>query len=1253
MKKFTKKFLAIFLSVLMAVCAVSMPASAFDIAKPNAKTEKNYVEGEVIVVLKENAPKTLLSAKKTVGNFGKGLTMNDSFTFSKKNGRIRALVLKSTTKTTAEIIKELKKNSSVKYAFPNYKMKVSSITNDTYSSYQWALDNKGQNKGTAGLDINPDALWESAAASEKEQVVAIVDTGIDFSHEDIKDILWENPYGSKLVGEHGYDFTDTIKDHSPLDDNGHGTHVAGIIAAAADNEKGISGINKSNVKIMACKFLDEEGYGDTEAALAAYEYISRAIDLGTNVVAVNNSWGGFGDRAEQDLFDEIFDSLGEKGAVTTVAAGNESVDLSKIYDDEEMSLLYDDEEEMLMTPASSLSKYCLTVAATNEKDELADFSNYSKDYVDVAAPGCDILSSVSYDCFNPSIYSDAQKAELCRENQDFEGSFTSTDFGYPNFFELANPGDELYEFLGKTQEIEVSGGGFGFSEKAMKITLKDVIENEEGEGVENYCVYAFEVPYTIEDENKAYSYSFMMKGDNDVFGVVGDFPADYDIAKNIDDAVFDSYIYGGKDGGYWEHFFVEINPSEKGYSKKMKSKNRKLVFVVESYKTDTFVEIDDLAISKQEVSENFGKYDFLNGTSMATPYVTGAVALVHNAYPEADAAEIANIIKNTGRKSASLDGKTESGRVLSLDNTDKAPAMITSAKYNAEGMVEVKGSFKNNTSFKINGNAVEPESSTSALAVFKEASYNTKKTTIEAENEYGSDSISLLLSNKPTPKKSTKVIGMPMMYMGEGYYMPLGVKTIPAGEKSYFVSESGEVGALEYDEFENGYIFNDFMPQIDMTALFKEPKTISVKDAAYMGGRIYFTAINQVMSDYGSFIIGYESAFGYLDLTSGKTSVLCELPDAALLGDSLAVYNGEIYLIGGYNEKSEAFSTDVYKYNSSEKAFEKTEYALPEGRAYTSFIQYENTLIGVWGANEKGELPRIITFDSEGFKTSDKKILSDDYSEIFTQEGKPLNVYSGSVGYCSTGLYLNGAYIYGLGDTYFYNLEKDKIGALKYSFSNEIGKNKLVATTLPGAFIGYPIGSEDEPNPVGIASASEDEDGAAFAYCYSIKTNYAALDISSVENAYFTSEVFENYCYGDKVNLKLSPEKGYAIKSISANGAKLSENSNKATLVINSPNIELSVKTKKVAPNKVTGVKVKASSKGFTVSWKKSSRAEGYEVQTYKSGKWKTVKTIKSGDTLKLTVSKSKAGTKFRVRAFANYNSKTYYGAYSASVKAK
>ena len=1251
MKKFTKKVLAVLMSVLMAVCAVAVPASA---AQASSKTfEKTaekveYAEGEAIVVMKETAPQTYLKASKTASNFGAGISMDDSFTFTKKNGKIRAVVLKSLNKSTKALIKELKKNDQVKYAFPNYKVKASAITNDTYSDYQWALDNTGHSGGTPNLDVNAEGLWESAAASEKEKVVAIVDTGIDFEHEDLKDVLWNNPYGSKLVGKHGYDFSDTIKDHSPLDDNGHGTHVAGIIAGISDNEKGISGINKSNVKIMACKFLDADGSGMIEAALAAYEYISRAIDLGTNVVAVNNSWGGLGDTAEQELFDEIFDALGEKGAVTTVAAGNESVDLENLPEDYHFWL-----DDPFVTPASSESKYCLTVSATNEKDELADFTNYSKKYVDVSAPGTNILSSVSYNCFNPTIYSAEQRSALVSDIQDYEGELNESSFGYPKQLKPCfTEKSEDYKYMGTVDPVISTGVGFDKSSKSLKIQFNEEIEEDD------VRVYGFEIPYTLEDENKPYSFSFMIKGTNDMMGFVADVPADYDYVENYDVAPSEFMITGGETGNYWVHDFLDVDPSAKEYDKKMKSKERKLVFYFASYKTGTTVEIDDLAISKQDINaDDFEKYDFYNGTSMATPYVTGAVALVKNAYPDADTAEVINIVKNTGREVEAIREKTENGRVLSLENTEKTPPMIISAKYaGEEGNVELKGSFKNGAQFKVNGEVVDPISVSDNRVVIEDKNYNTKKTTIEVENTFGKDSITVLLSKKPTPDKSPKVSGIPMMNYTSGFYMPQGAMSIPAGDKSYFVGEYGDVGSIYYGEFEGAYLYDDMLPQINITSAFKEAKNAYVKNAAYLNGKIYFEAINEISSDYTGTVLGYDGAFGYLDLATGDTIVLCDTPDPAIIGSSLAVYNGSIYLIGGYDRENDKFSDEVYKYNATSKKFVKTAFSLPECRAFTRFLQFGTTLVGVYGCVESGALPKIITFDGSTWKTSAVEAESDDH-DIYFFNNKEFNVYFGNVGYSATGLYLNGAYIYGYGDTYSYSVANDSLTASKYSFSNEIGENKLFATTLPGCFIGYPV--PDEGEAVGVMAygdvISTEEDDYSVAYCYSIKNGYAQFDDSALSHAYVSTDHNQYYAYGDKVTVQVKPESGYALTSVSINGTKLAAGTTKKTVTVNKAKITVTAVTKRVSPNKVTGLKVKLNSKkkNYSVSWKKPTRAQGYQVQSYVKGSWKTVKTITSGSTLKCTVSKSKAGKKFRVRAYAKYNSKTYYGAWSSTVTVK
>ncbi|MCH5304817.1 MAG: S8 family serine peptidase [Ruminococcus sp.] len=268
----------------MAVLATAVPTSVS--AKGSGTPKVDYAEGEAIVVLKDSASSEFTKQKKAPAVYGSGVKLKNTYSFSKKSGDFRVAVLKSTTLTTKQILSNLKKNTEIKYAFPNYKSKITSITDDAYSDFQWALENKGQNNGTKGIDVKADALWDKASEAEEEKVVAVIDTGIDYTNEEFKDILWKNPYGSKLVGTCGADFSGTIADRKPYDDNGHGTHVAGIIAGKSDNGVGISGINKSNVKIMAVKAFDNEGYGYDDSILACFEYIERAIKLGTKISAI-------------------------------------------------------------------------------------------------------------------------------------------------------------------------------------------------------------------------------------------------------------------------------------------------------------------------------------------------------------------------------------------------------------------------------------------------------------------------------------------------------------------------------------------------------------------------------------------------------------------------------------------------------------------------------------------------------------------------------------------------------------------------------------------------------------------------------------------------------------------------------------------------------------------------------------------------------------------------------------------------------
>ena len=116
------------------------------------------------------------------------------------------------------MIEKLNEKSWVISAIPNYQFKTSGLTNDENADIQWALQNDGQFAGTTGDDIRP-----ITTSSEEEKVIAIVDTGVDYTNEDLVNMMWENPFDEEtLPGKHGYDFVND--DDDPMDDFGHGVH---------------------------------------------------------------------------------------------------------------------------------------------------------------------------------------------------------------------------------------------------------------------------------------------------------------------------------------------------------------------------------------------------------------------------------------------------------------------------------------------------------------------------------------------------------------------------------------------------------------------------------------------------------------------------------------------------------------------------------------------------------------------------------------------------------------------------------------------------------------------------------------------------------------------------------------------------------------------------------------------------------------------------------------------------------------------
>ena len=281
-------------------------------------------------------------------------------------------------------LQKIKKDPNVKYVEPDFEVSIlQTLPNDPGFGDLWGLHNTGQIGGIPDADMDAPEAWDIETGSS-DVVIAVIDTGVDYNHEDLSANMWINP--GEIPGNgidddnngyvddvHGWDFCNS--DSDPMDDHDHGTHCSGTIAAVGNNGVGIAGVNWT-AKIMAIKFLSAGGSGSTSDAILSVQYATTMkLDYGIPVIATSNSWGG-GDFS-QALEDAIAEA-DAAGILFVAGAGNEGMnnDIYPFY------------------PANHNVPNVIAVAATDDADYLAWFSNYGAISVDLAAPGVGILSTV-------------------------------------------------------------------------------------------------------------------------------------------------------------------------------------------------------------------------------------------------------------------------------------------------------------------------------------------------------------------------------------------------------------------------------------------------------------------------------------------------------------------------------------------------------------------------------------------------------------------------------------------------------------------------------------------------------------------------------------------------------------------------------------------------------------------------------------------------------------------------------------------
>ena len=339
------------------------------------KSEKAFAAGEVLVKFKNGSDFSRLAGTEVFAGASLVETLGD----------LSWVRIKLPEELSVEkAITRYKNSGEVEAVQPNFYYHLLATPNDPLYT----------NTGMYGLSkISAPAAWDLTTGSSTV-VVADIDTGLRYTHEDIAPNAWKNPGeipnngidddGNGFVDDYyGYDFF--YNDSDPLDENGHGTHTAGTIGATGNNGIGVSGVNW-NVKLMAIKIYSPAGTDTTSAMLVnAYNYVRLMKTRGVNIRVTNNSYGDCGEACGYDqATKDALDAMGNAGILNVFAAGNDNQNIDSFPYGTTPSPGY---------PAKYNSPSIIAVAASTSTDAKSSFSNYGVTSIDLAAPGSGVYST--------------------------------------------------------------------------------------------------------------------------------------------------------------------------------------------------------------------------------------------------------------------------------------------------------------------------------------------------------------------------------------------------------------------------------------------------------------------------------------------------------------------------------------------------------------------------------------------------------------------------------------------------------------------------------------------------------------------------------------------------------------------------------------------------------------------------------------------------------------------------------------------
>lgn len=584
-----------------------------------------YAEGEALVSLEATQAASLV--REGIYRLDPAVTVANVYDFGQdpQTGRGTYIVhLTSKTYTTEELMELALKQYYVDGVSANCYQQLQAV--DPFAHAQWYLDGAGTK--SEGIRFSKQTKTDT-----KAPVIAVMDTGVNYNHPDLIDSMWVNPYQDILPGIYGYDFADN--DEDPMDHNGHGTHVAGIAAAGQNNGVGITGA--SNAKIMALKIARDSDDSLTEAAIiAAYDYVYDALEAGVYVKAVNCSWGGSRDR--NGILARAVNAVGKLGALSVFSAGNDGINWDAVNRD-------------LATPYDLNSPYTVIVGASDENDSAAYFSDYGAKRVDIFAPGSRILSTYTKDMYMPAIYNEKQqkkfsvyynqfsnsKTNILSRGQTWKDFYTAEELGIPTSYDV------------NAEQVKQGDNGF----LKLSIMRKDASTASENERAGSIYVDVTELNL---DQDAIYYVAYM-----------------------------EGLVRGGRIE--WENGMMVSSPENSRFAE---CNGRTYMRIIGEDISPTRIGIrstwylDDIAISAPDLEENaFGAYAYSDGTSMAAPLVSAAVASISARNPNLTAKNVKTILMQSVRKVSALSNKCMAGGIVDASKFCTLATKVTLNKTNA------------------------------------------------------------------------------------------------------------------------------------------------------------------------------------------------------------------------------------------------------------------------------------------------------------------------------------------------------------------------------------------------------------------------------------------------------------------------------------------------------------------------------------------------------------------------------------------